>query len=507
MQLQPLPGDSRYEVDFRNMSTSANPGHDISRVHLIGIGGSGMSGLASILLDRGATVSGSDRNASDVVAQLQERGAFIATGHAAENLRLSGELPTVVVISYAAIPKDNPELVAAREAGIPVIRRSDLLAELMADYQQILVAGTHGKTSTTSLLVAALSHAGLDPSFAIGGQLTATGAGAHHGSGKAFIAEADESDASLLRYEPSIAIVTNIEPDHLDFFESAAQYFAVFEEFVGRIRAGGTLIACANDGHAAGLAQRAYDAGVDVVLYGTNKAIAEHPLLPCAARIHTIEPTAQGSNVVVEVDGQPVEFEIHLPGQHMALNATAALVAGVRAGGNLEDLAAGISAFGGVRRRFDLRGVVASGKYEGVQVVDDYAHHPTEVTAVLKAARQTVEAQGKQGRVIVAFQPHLYSRTQEFAHQFGQALALADAVICLDIFGAREEPIPGVDAHTVAKAATEAGAREVIVEEVEDNLPQRVAEFARPHDVVITMGAGSITRQGPRILELLSAGQ
>lgn len=486
------------------MSTTAHPGIDISRVHLIGIGGAGMSGLASILLDRGAVVSGSDRNDSEVVASLRERGAHIAKGHAAANLQLSGSLPTVVVISFAAIPKDNPELVAAQEAGIPVIRRSDLLAELMADYQQILVAGTHGKTSTTSLLVAAMTHADLDPSFAIGGQLTATGAGAHHGSGAAFVAEADESDASLLRYEPSIAIVTNIEPDHLDFFESPAKYFAVFEAFAGRIREGGTLIACADDGHAAGLAQRAHDAGIDAVLYGTHKAIAEHPLIPCAARIQTIEPTANGSHVVVDIAKERVEFDIHLPGQHMALNATAALVAGVRAGGDAHKLAEGLSAFGGVRRRFDVRGVVESGPFEGVRVVDDYAHHPTEVTAVLKAARQTVAAQGQGGRVIVAFQPHLYSRTQEFAHEFGQALGLADVAICLDVFGAREEPVEGIDATTIAGEIS-SDSTQVIVEFDETNVPERVASVARPHDVVLTMGAGSITAQGPRILERLSA--
>lgn len=233
-----------------------NDAIDLSRVHLIGIGGAGMSGLARILLDRGKVVTGSDAKDSRIIFALTSAGAKVAIGHAADNLRLAGELPTVVVTSFAAIPQDNPELVAAREAGIPVIRRSDLLAELMEGYQQVLLAGTHGKTSTTSMSVVAMQAAGLDPSFAIGGQLSKSGTNAHHGTGTAFVAEADESDASLLRYRPTVAVVTNIEPDHLDFFKTHEAYFLVFDDFADRLSDDGTLVVCLDDEHAAALGER-----------------------------------------------------------------------------------------------------------------------------------------------------------------------------------------------------------------------------------------------------------
>ncbi|PZP01049.1 MAG: UDP-N-acetylmuramate--L-alanine ligase, partial [Corynebacterium urealyticum] len=223
---------------------------DLSRVHMVGIGGSGMSGLARILLIRDAVVTGSDVKKSTAVEVLRTMGATIEIGHKAENLELGGEKPTVVVTSFAAIPQDNPELAAARAAGIPVIRRSDLLAELMDGHRQILLAGTHGKTSTTSMAVNALQQAGLDPSFAIGGQLNRAGTNAHSGTGEAFVAEADESDASLLRYSPTVAVITNIEPDHLDFFQTPERYYQVFDDFADRIVEGGYLVVCLEDEHA-----------------------------------------------------------------------------------------------------------------------------------------------------------------------------------------------------------------------------------------------------------------
>ena len=229
------------------------PAVDLSRVHLIGIGGAGMSGVAHILLDRGAVVTGSDVKDSRPVRALRSQGAKVAVGHAPENLELSGQLPTVVVTSFAAIPKDNPELVRAHEENIPVIRRSDLLGELMEGYTQVLLAGTHGKTSTTSMTVVALQAAGMDPSFAIGGQLNRAGTNAHHGGGEVFVAEADESDASLLRYKPDVAVITNIEPDHLDYFGTREAYFEVFDAFADRVTDGGHLVVCLDDDNAAAL--------------------------------------------------------------------------------------------------------------------------------------------------------------------------------------------------------------------------------------------------------------
>ncbi|WP_246858058.1 MULTISPECIES: UDP-N-acetylmuramate--L-alanine ligase [unclassified Corynebacterium] len=472
---------------------------DLSRVHLIGIGGAGMSGLARILLARDAVVSGSDVKDSRSVFALRSMGAEIAIGHDAKNLQLSGALPTVVVTSFAAIPHDNPELVAARAAGIPVIRRSDLLGELLEGNKQVLIAGTHGKTSTTSLVVSAFYSAGMDPSFAIGGQLNRAGTNAHQGAGQWFIAEADESDASLLRYRPDIAVITNIEPDHLDFFHTAEAYFEVFEKFTERIVEGGSLVICLDDDKAAELATRVSDR-INVVGYGSSQAAARYPdLMKCV--IERMDVAASGTQARVLLGEQQVTFTVRTPGQHMVANAAAALTVGMLAGGDVEKLAAGISDFDGVRRRFESHGVIESGAYAGVEVYDDYAHHPTEVTAVLKAAREKVDAQGK-GRVVVAFQPHLYSRTIEFAEEFAHALSLADEVVVLDIFGAREKPVEGVDSRIISEKVTVP----VWYEPHFAAVPERVAAIARPGDLILTMGAGSVTMLADEILNTLAQG-
>lgn len=276
---------------------------DLHRVHMVGIGGAGMSGLARILLSRGAVVTGSDAKSSRVVLALRSMGAVIADGHSADNLTLSGERPNVVVTSFAAIPKDNPELVAARELGIPVIRRSDLLAELMKDRIQVLLAGTHGKTSTTSMAVVAMQQAGLDPSFAIGGQLNKAGTNAHDGTGRAFVAEADESDASLLSYAPDVAVVTNIEPDHLDFFKTPEKYFEVFDSFAAVVAEnGGELVACVEDEHALALARTAPGT---VYGYGFAATLVENP---------TITPLVAVDEVTLTAYGSVATMHVHVPG-------------------------------------------------------------------------------------------------------------------------------------------------------------------------------------------------
>ncbi|MDU0478061.1 UDP-N-acetylmuramate--L-alanine ligase [Staphylococcus chromogenes] len=486
-------------IDSSSDSATQAPKVDLSRVHMIGIGGAGMSGLAKILADRGAVVSGSDAKDSRIVLALRSAGVKVAIGHSAENLRQAGEAPTAVVTSFAAIPQDNPELVAAREQGIPVIRRSDLLAELMSGYQQVLLAGTHGKTSTTSMTVVAMQAAGLDPSFAIGGQLNKAGTNAHHGTGAAFVAEADESDASLLRYEPSVAVVTNIEPDHLDFFKTKEAYFQVFDDFADQIADDGTLVVCLDDVHAAALGERTAARGIRVLGYGTPEAAAQHPTLEVGALIKKSETTDYGTEVTFQVDGQDVDVELHIPGSHMVLNAAAALLAGSLVGGDITLLAQGLSDFTGVRRRFEHRGTIAGGTYAGARVFDDYAHHPTEVDAVLKAAREKVVAEGK-GRVVVAFQPHLYSRTMEFAQEFADALSLADEVIVLEIYGAREQPVAGVDGRIIADKVSKP------VQYVPDfsEVGAAVARVARKDDLILTMGAGSVTMAADEILGELS---
>ncbi|MGP6172807.1 UDP-N-acetylmuramate--L-alanine ligase [Corynebacterium sp. A21] len=454
-----------------------------------------MSGVARILLARGGTVSGSDVKDSRPVMALRAMGAQISIGHAAENLRISGELPSVVVTSFAAIPTDNPELVAAKEQGIPVIRRSDLLAELMSDHTQVLIAGTHGKTSTTSMAVVAMQAAAMDPSFAIGGQLNRSGTNAHHGTGAAFVAEADESDASLLRYSPDIAVVTNIEPDHLDFFGDAESYFKVFDDFADLISDSGYLVVCLDDEAAAALGERSLERGVQVRGYGTSAAVAKHPGIICGAEVTAIEVTEAGSRATVLIDGREFHPVLQTPGTHMVLNGAAALLAGYLAGGDLEQLVAGLSDFSGVRRRFEYRGEVA-----GVRVYDDYAHHPTEVAAVISAARQRVEVEGH-GRVVVAFQPHLYSRTIEFATEFAAELSAADAVVLLEIFGAREEPVEGVTSRIITDKVT---AETVRYEPDFSALAGVIREIVQPGDLVLTMGAGTVTLQAAEILEELA---
>lgn len=454
----------------------------LDRVHLIGIGGAGMSGIARILLARGASVSGSDAKDSRVVLALRAQGARVAVGHAPEHLdQLDG--PPTVVISTAIRP-DNPELAAARTRGLTVLHRAEALAALMEGYQVACVAGTHGKTSTTSMLTVALQHCGMDPSFAIGGDLSVAGSGAHQGAGSVFVAEADESDGSFLRFSPWVAVVTNVEADHLDHHGDEATYVRVFEEFLGRIVDGGALVSCADDPGAERLAARAEAAGIRVRRYGrtappegTGAVLLEH------------RPAGTGGLLRLRIAGVEHTLAIAVPGEHMALNALAALLAGLELGAPADGLLAGLAEFSGVRRRFEFKG-----RAGGVAVYDDYAHHPTEVAAQLKAAREVTK-----GRLLVAFQPHMYSRTRTFAAEFGTALARADEVVVLDVFAAREDPVPGVSGALVADAVPLPAERVHYVPRWAD-VPEVLAGLSRPGDLVITMGAGDVTVLGPEVL-------
>ena len=475
----------------------------LARVHMVGIGGAGMSGLARILLARGGQVSGSDARDSRGVLALRTRGAEVRIGHSPDALDLLDGGPTVVVTTRAAVPDDNPELVEARRRGIPIVYRPEVLALLMEGHRTVLISGTHGKTSTTSMSVVALQHCGADPSFAIGGELNESGTNAHHGSGGTFVAEADESDGSLLLYTPDIVVITNIEADHLDFFGSADAYVQVFDDFVGLIRPGGALIVCLDDPGAAALAERQRDAlidrGVAVLGYGSDQRIDVEGV-PVVAELLDDSPHGAGSSTTVRLTAPLVEeprtrsVEVKLPGRHMALNALGALIACTRTGQTVDAVAEGIESFGGVHRRFELRGRVSE-----VDVYDDYAHHPTEVRAVLSAARSVVAAGS--GRVIAVFQPHLYSRTAEFATEFARALDLADEVIVADVYGAREQPQPGVTGRLISDAVTSSVAFVPDASEI----ATAVASRARRGDLVLTIGAGDITMQAPAILAALEA--
>ncbi|MEJ2857900.1 MULTISPECIES: UDP-N-acetylmuramate--L-alanine ligase [unclassified Saccharothrix] len=455
----------------------------LERVHLVGIGGAGMSGIARILLARGAHVSGSDAKDSRTVLALRAQGAKVAVGHAADNLDLLDDGPTAVVVS-TAIREDNPELAGARERGVVVLRRAEALAALMLDHRVACVAGTHGKTSTTSMLTVALQHCRMDPSFAIGGDLNESGANAHQGAGGIFVAEADESDGSFLFFAPSVAVVTNVEADHLDHHGTVEAYTAVFDSFLERIEPDGVLIACVDDPGAKALADRAQGLGLRVRPYGRT-ASGEG-----AAVLVDYRPEDGGGIAVLDLDGEKVDVRVAVPGEHMAGNAIAALLAALELGADRDCVLEGLGAFGGVRRRFEFKG-----RAGGVRVYDDYAHHPTEVAAQLTAARPVAG----QGKVVVVFQPHLYSRTRLFAAEFGTALGLADEVVVLDVYGAREDPEPGVTGALVASAVP-LDAAKVHYETSFDRVPALVAGLVGEGDVVVTMGAGDVTMLGPEIV-------
>ncbi|WP_276003763.1 UDP-N-acetylmuramate--L-alanine ligase [Mycobacterium shinjukuense] len=464
---------------------------------MVGVGGAGMSGIARILLDRGALVSGSDAKESRGVHALRARGALIRIGHDPSALDLLPGGATAVITTRAAIPKTNPELVEARRRGIPVMLRPVVLAKLMAGRTALMVTGTHGKTTTTSMLIVALQHCGRDPSFAVGGELGEAGTNAHHGSGDCFVAEADESDGSLLEYTPDVAVVTNIESDHLDFYGSAQAYVAVFDSFVERLAPGGALVVCTDDPGAAALAQRTAELGIRVLRYGSTPVGGE----TLAATLVSWEQQGVDAVAHIQLAGEPHPrvMRLSVPGRHMALNALGALLAAMQVGAPVDVVLDGLAGFEGVRRRFDLVGAVGDG-HAAVRVFDDYAHHPTEISATLVAVRTVLE-HSDGGRLLVVFQPHLYSRTKAFAAEFGRALDAADQVFVLDVYGAREQPLAGVSGASVAEHVG------VPVRYVPDfsAVAEQVAAAAGPGDVIVTMGAGDVTLLGPEILTALRA--
>jgi UDP-N-acetylmuramate--alanine ligase len=454
----------------------------MDRPHFIGIGGAGMSGIAKILAQRGAKVAGSDAKESATAEALRALGATVHIGHAAEHLAADA---TSVVVS-SAIRADNPELARAAELGIPVVHRSDALASLMHGLRPIAVAGTHGKTTTTSMLAVSLSELGLKPSYAIGGDLDAPGSNALHGEGEIFVAEADESDRSFHKYAPEVAIVLNVELDHHANYASMDEIYESFETFVDRIAEGGTLVVNADHEGARELTRRVTASGVRVVTYGDAE--------DADVRVLSVVPQGLKSEVTVLLDGSELTFTVSVPGRHYAHNAVAALAAGVALGVPAAELAPALAAYTGVKRRLQLKGEAA-----GVQVIDSYAHHPTEMTADLEAMR----AAAGDARILVVFQPHLFSRTQELGKEMGEALALADGSLVLDIYPAREDPIPGVTSELIIAAARAAGADVTPVHDTAD-VPEAVAGMAKAGDLVLTMGAGDVTDLGPLILDRLA---
>jgi UDP-N-acetylmuramate--alanine ligase len=455
----------------------------MERPHFIGIGGAGMSGIAKILAQRGAEVAGSDAKESATAEALRALGATVHIGHAAEHLAADA---TCVIVS-SAIRADNPELARAAELSVPVVHRSDALASLMGGLRAIAVAGTHGKTTTTSMLAVALTELGLDPSYAIGGDLEGPGTNARHGEGDIFVAEADESDRSFQKYDPEVAIVLNVELDHHANYASMDEIYDSFETFVGKVRPGGTLVIAADQPGAVELTKRVRDlSALNVVTYGESET--------ADVRVHKVTPRGLTSEVTVLLNGKFLTFTVSVPGRHYAHNAVAALAAGVALGIPAHNLASALGKYTGVKRRLQLKG-----EAKGVQVIDSYAHHPTEMTADLEAMRGAAS----DARLLVVFQPHLFSRTQELGKEMGEALALADLSVVLDIYPAREDPVPGVTSALIIDAAEAAGATVTAVHD-KSTVPDVVAGMAAPGDLVLTMGAGDVTDLGPAILARLS---
>ena len=490
--------------------TEPVPLEELGRVHFVGIGGAGMSGIARIMLARGVAVSGSDTAADSVaLAELAALGARIHVGHAAGHL---GDADTLVVSS--AIRASNPELVEANRRGLRVVHRAAALAALMFGRRVIAVTGTHGKTSTTSMIATVLietSEAGADPAYAIGGVLAATGVGAADGDGPDFVAEADESDGSFLMYSPDIAVVTNVDADHLDNYGTEAAYRASFAAFLGRVKPGGLVVTCADDSGTRDLAARARALGLRVASYGespdadyriadvttsgmeTSFSIRAEPSAAEAAATTAAEPLADQSRPgpFGKID---LDLRLRVPGRHNALNAAAAFAAAVHLGIEPSRVATALATYRGAARRLEPKG-----EARGVRVLDTYAHHPTELAADLRAARDIATAGG---RVIAVFQPHLFSRTRIFAAEFGAALGLADEAVVLDVYAAREDPEPGVTGRLVADAVPDGTAR--YVPDFAD-VPAVVAALAQPGDLVLTMGAGDITKMGPLVLDEIAA--
>lgn len=457
--------------------------------HLVGVGGAGMSAIAALLAARGVRVSGSDAHDGPALPRLRDAGVEVFVGHAAEHV---GSASTVVVSS--AVRESNPELARARELGLRVLHRSEALAALMADRDAVAVAGAHGKTTTSAMIATALVDAGQDPSFAIGGSVLSDDGplgGSRDGHGRVFVAEADESDGSFLAYRPLVAVVTNVEPDHLDHYGTREAFEDAFAQFARRVRPGGLLVACADDPGAARLVDQVREPlaaeGAQVVTYGRS---AEADVV-----VGESHPRGGGWAVTLtERDGASVEVRLAVPGAHNALDAAAAWAVLRRAGLSPEAAARGLEAFRGTGRRFEDRGTVG-----GVRVVDDYAHHPTEVAALLRAAR----AVAGDGRVLALFQPHLYSRTRTFAREFGEAFGLADSVVVTDVYGAREDPDPQVSGALVVENVPSGTHASFVPDRLE--AARAIAALARPGDLLLTVGAGDVTELGPVVLELLAA--
>lgn len=456
----------------------------IERIHFVGIGGIGMSGIAEVLLNLGYRVSGSDLRESDITQRLAGLGGEIAIGHRGENVADAD----VVVIS-SAVRDDNPEVVEARRRMIPVIPRAEMLAELMRMKYGIAVAGTHGKTTTTSMIATVLTHGGIDPTIVIGGKLNTLGTNAKLGKGEYLVAEADESDGSFLKLSPSIAVVTNIDTDHLDFYRGGIEEIKdAFVEFINKIPFYGLAVLCLEDPNVADIIPRVRKR---FVTYGLSSQ--------CDIRATRIRLEGGLTSFVLHYKGYRMgEISFRMPGAHNVLNALACIAVACELDLPFDLVREGFDRFGGVGRRFQVKGEV-----NGITVIDDYGHHPAEIRATLAAARTG----WPERRIVVAFQPHRYSRTKELFEEFLTCFYDADILVVTDIYPAGENPIEGVDARRLSEEIARHGQRNVRhVPQLAEVAPA-LAGVVRPGDMVITLGAGSIWKAGEELLQLMDRGE
>ena len=457
----------------------------IQRIHFIGIGGIGMSGIAEVLLNLGYQVSGSDLRCSAVTERLAKMGAAIAEGHRGENIAAAE-----VVIVSSAVPRDNPEVVAAHAQHIPVIQRAEMLAELMRLKYGIAIAGMHGKTTTTSMVAAVLAGGGLDPTVVVGGRVDAMGSNARLGKSHYLVAEADESDRSFLKLSPILAVVTNIDREHMDCYRDMQDVEDTFLQFMDSVPFYGAVIAC-NDNDdlrrlLTGVRRR-------TMTYGLRE---DSDFLISNLQCGRSNESEALSRFRVCYRGRDLgEFELHVPGAHNVSNATAAIAVGIGLDVRLEDIRSALATFSGVDRRFQMIGTA-----DGVTVIDDYGHHPTEIRATLAAARQCGFA-----RIHVIFQPHRYTRTQLLLGDFATAFRDADSVLVLGIYAASEQPIAGITAELLAERISEAGGQEALYVPSFAEAAHLAAAAAKPGDMVLTLGAGSVYQLAPQVLQQLQA--
>ena len=456
----------------------------IQRVHFVGIGGIGMSGIAEVLLNLGYKISGSDLKSSTVTERLASLGATIFEGHAAANIAGAD-----VVVTSSAISVDNPEVVAARHLHIPVIPRAEMLAELMRLKYGIAIAGMHGKTTTTSMVAAVLAAGGLDPTVVVGGRVDAMGSNARLGKSHYLVAEADESDRSFLKLSPIVSVVTNIDREHMDCYRDMRDVRRTFLEFMERVPFYGLVVGCHDDPILRRLLPRVHRR---ITTYGTSPG--SDFLIRLSPALVPRADSSQPSRFQITYKEKDLgAFTLHVPGVHNVLNATAAIAVGTALDIPTDQIRTALDAFRGVDRRFQLKGKAA-----GVSVVDDYGHHPTEIRATLAAARQCGFR-----RIHVVFQPHRFTRTRDLINEFSTAFDDADSLCLLDIYPASEKPIPGITAEALAQRIAGAGKLGVVYVPCFGDAVEEVAAVAQPGDLILTLGAGSVSHLGPAILEKL----